>query len=96
MLGSGDSSASPIGERERIRLLDLSGNELESVSCLMDRGFVQQQLEHLTRLDLSQNSLSEFPSTLCEVTPQFEQAPAKTRLQICMFIYIVLATFLWD
>ncbi|XP_062317748.1 leucine-rich repeat serine/threonine-protein kinase 2 isoform X1 [Osmerus eperlanus] len=66
VLGSGDNSASPIGERERIRLLDLSGNELESVSCLMDRGFVQQQLEHLTRLDLSQNSLSEFPSTLCE------------------------------
>uniref|UniRef100_A0A665W0J7 non-specific serine/threonine protein kinase n=1 Tax=Echeneis naucrates TaxID=173247 RepID=A0A665W0J7_ECHNA len=66
MLGSGESSAALPKERERIRLLDLSGNELDSLSCLMADAIVQQQLGHLLRLDLSHNSLLEFPSALCQ------------------------------
>ncbi|XP_047453371.1 leucine-rich repeat serine/threonine-protein kinase 2 isoform X2 [Mugil cephalus] len=66
VLGFGENSAALPKEKERIRLLDLSGNELDSLSCLMDHGLVQQQLGQLLRLDLSHNILLEFPSVLCQ------------------------------
>uniref|UniRef100_M3ZKS1 non-specific serine/threonine protein kinase n=1 Tax=Xiphophorus maculatus TaxID=8083 RepID=M3ZKS1_XIPMA len=53
-------------ERERIRLLDLSGNELDSLSCFLDNAVVQQQLWHVHRLDLSSNVLLDFPSAICQ------------------------------
>uniref|UniRef100_A0A3P9H0D1 Uncharacterized protein n=1 Tax=Oryzias latipes TaxID=8090 RepID=A0A3P9H0D1_ORYLA len=64
--GSGESSAVLLKERERIRLLDLTGNELDSLSCLAEDSFVQQQLGFLLRLDLCHNNLTEFPSTICQ------------------------------
>uniref|UniRef100_A0A3B3UI41 non-specific serine/threonine protein kinase n=1 Tax=Poecilia latipinna TaxID=48699 RepID=A0A3B3UI41_9TELE len=66
VLGSGENSAALFKEKERIRLLDLSGNELDSLSCFLDDAVVQQQLWHVHRLDLSNNVLLEFPSAICQ------------------------------
>ncbi|XP_024137748.1 leucine-rich repeat serine/threonine-protein kinase 2 isoform X2 [Oryzias melastigma] len=66
MWGSGESSAALFKEKERIRLLDLTGNELASLSCLTEDSFVQQQLGFLLRLDLSHNNLTAFPSAVCQ------------------------------
>ncbi|XP_051547977.1 leucine-rich repeat serine/threonine-protein kinase 2-like [Myxocyprinus asiaticus] len=67
--GFENSSPSPVAlgmDKEPIRLLDLSGNELDSLSCLMDESSVKQHIENLLQLDLSSNCLSEFPSALCQ------------------------------
>uniref|UniRef100_A0A8C1MM56 non-specific serine/threonine protein kinase n=1 Tax=Cyprinus carpio TaxID=7962 RepID=A0A8C1MM56_CYPCA len=53
-------------DKEPIRLLDLSGNELGNLSCLMGVSALKQQIENLLQLDLSSNNLSEFPSVLCQ------------------------------
>ncbi|XP_068168114.1 leucine-rich repeat serine/threonine-protein kinase 2 isoform X2 [Antennarius striatus] len=66
VLGPGEPSGAPPREKERILLLDLSGNDLDSLSCLTDDPQVQQQLGHLLHLDLSHNRLQEFPPALCQ------------------------------
>ncbi|XP_066523231.1 leucine-rich repeat serine/threonine-protein kinase 2 isoform X2 [Hoplias malabaricus] len=53
-------------ERDGVSLLDLSGNELNTLSFLTNDREVQLQLQQLLRLDLSSNNLLEFPNTLCE------------------------------
>ncbi|MFT7799691.1 leucine-rich repeat serine/threonine-protein kinase 2 isoform X1 [Arapaima gigas] len=63
----GVESLSPLdGDRECIKLLDLSGNELDTLSCLTGEGMLPQHLEHIVRLELSQNNLTEFPDLLCQ------------------------------
>ncbi|TRY85867.1 hypothetical protein DNTS_011896 [Danionella cerebrum] len=62
----GNSEGSSPLALEPIRLLDLSKNELTHLSCLIDLESLRKPLENLHRLDLSFNSLSEFPRILCQ------------------------------
>uniref|UniRef100_UPI00398F3D60 leucine-rich repeat serine/threonine-protein kinase 2 isoform X2 n=1 Tax=Pristiophorus japonicus TaxID=55135 RepID=UPI00398F3D60 len=52
-------------EMEFIRSLDLSANDLESLSCLNEKCCIAAQLAQLQKLDLSQNNLTSFSQDLC-------------------------------
>lgn len=89
--GGSPSPSLSSGDGEHIRQLDLSGNELGSLSCLMDSPTVQQQLGHLLRLDLNHNALTEFPSSLCEVAAPPSSAlprqrPKKHSMRLTVFV----------
>ncbi|KAK1168977.1 leucine-rich repeat serine/threonine-protein kinase 2 [Acipenser oxyrinchus oxyrinchus] len=53
-------------DRECIKLVDLSGNELENLHAICGKSLISSHVEHVVRLELHQNSLSEFPGRLCE------------------------------
>ncbi|XP_078536216.1 leucine-rich repeat serine/threonine-protein kinase 2 isoform X2 [Lissotriton helveticus] len=61
-----DSSSSLAMERESIKALDLSENELEIFSLVDQKGSLLEHLEHLEKLELHQNSLESFPKKLCD------------------------------
>ncbi|XP_067324906.1 leucine-rich repeat serine/threonine-protein kinase 2 isoform X1 [Anolis sagrei] len=61
-----DSSSSSISDKEYIKSLDLSSNELEDIDGLSQSSCLTTHLEHLEKLELHQNALSGIPEQLCE------------------------------
>lgn len=62
-----DSLSSLISEKEYIKSLDLSSNELENVDAISQNSCLTSHLEHLEKLELHQNALTNIPEQLCEV-----------------------------
>lgn len=63
-----DSFSSLVPDKEYIKSLDLSSNELENIDNLCHCSFLMSHLEHLEKLELHQNALSHIPEQLCEVS----------------------------
>uniref|UniRef100_A0A8D2LCR7 non-specific serine/threonine protein kinase n=1 Tax=Varanus komodoensis TaxID=61221 RepID=A0A8D2LCR7_VARKO len=61
-----DSFSSSISDKEYIKSLDLSSNELEDIDGISQSSSLTTHLEHLEKLELHQNSLSCIPEKLCE------------------------------
>ncbi|PKU44045.1 hypothetical protein llap_5663 [Limosa lapponica baueri] len=61
-----DSLSSLISEKEYIKSLDLSSNELENIDAISQNSCLTSHLEHLEKLELHQNSLANIPEQLCE------------------------------
>ncbi|XP_048222335.1 leucine-rich repeat serine/threonine-protein kinase 2 isoform X5 [Perognathus longimembris pacificus] len=61
-----DSISSLASEREYIASLDLSSNELRDIDALSQKCCISGHLEHLEKLELHQNALTNFPQQLCE------------------------------
>ncbi|XP_053107680.1 leucine-rich repeat serine/threonine-protein kinase 2 isoform X2 [Hemicordylus capensis] len=61
-----DSFSSSVSDREYIKSLDLSSNELENIDGLSQSVSLTTHLEHLEKLELQQNVLSHIPEQLCE------------------------------
>ncbi|XP_069739337.1 leucine-rich repeat serine/threonine-protein kinase 2 isoform X1 [Phaenicophaeus curvirostris] len=61
-----DSLSSLISEKEYIKSLDLSSNELENIDALSQNSCLTSHLEHLEKLELHQNVLTNIPEQLCE------------------------------
>lgn len=62
-----DSLSSLISEKEYIKSLDLSSNELENIDAISQNSCLTSHLEHLEKLELHQNALTNIPEQLCEV-----------------------------
>ncbi|OXB60529.1 hypothetical protein ASZ78_007432 [Callipepla squamata] len=61
-----DSLSSLISEKECIKSLDLSSNELENIDAIGQNSSLTSHLEHLDKLELHQNALTNIPEQLCE------------------------------
>ncbi|XP_075575896.1 leucine-rich repeat serine/threonine-protein kinase 2 [Pelecanus crispus] len=61
-----DSLSSLISEKEYIKSLDLSSNELENIDAISQNSCLTTHLEHLEKLELHQNALTNIPEQLCE------------------------------
>nr|XP_020652644.1 leucine-rich repeat serine/threonine-protein kinase 2 isoform X1 [Pogona vitticeps] len=61
-----DSFSSSVSDREYIKSLDLSSNELENIEAISQSTSLTTHLEHLEKLELHQNALSNIPEQLCE------------------------------
>ncbi|XP_003640388.5 leucine-rich repeat serine/threonine-protein kinase 2 isoform X1 [Gallus gallus] len=61
-----DSLSSLISEKECIKSLDLSSNELENIDAISQNSSLMSHLEHLDKLELHQNALTNIPEQLCE------------------------------
>uniref|UniRef100_A0A669P045 non-specific serine/threonine protein kinase n=1 Tax=Phasianus colchicus TaxID=9054 RepID=A0A669P045_PHACC len=61
-----DSLSSLISEKECIKSLDLSSNELENIDAISQNSSLTSHLEHLDKLELHQNALTNIPEQLCE------------------------------
>ncbi|XP_054844009.1 leucine-rich repeat serine/threonine-protein kinase 2 [Eublepharis macularius] len=61
-----DSFSSLVSDKEYIKSLDLSSNELENIDSFCPCSSLTTHLEHLEKLELHQNALSRIPEQLCE------------------------------
>lgn len=60
-------SASSLTEKEHIRSLDLSANDLENIGLINKKSLLVNHLERLEKIELQQNRLTSVPKSLCEV-----------------------------
>ncbi|XP_056429608.1 leucine-rich repeat serine/threonine-protein kinase 2 isoform X2 [Hyla sarda] len=60
-------SCSSLPEKEHIRSLDLSANDLESIDLINKKSLLTNHLERLEKLELQQNALTSIPKSLCDV-----------------------------
>ncbi|XP_075713367.1 leucine-rich repeat serine/threonine-protein kinase 2 [Rhinoderma darwinii] len=60
-------STSSLTEKEHIRSLDLSANDLESIDLINKKSLLTNHLERLEKLELQQNTLTSIPKLLCDV-----------------------------
>ncbi|XP_066490091.1 leucine-rich repeat serine/threonine-protein kinase 2 isoform X1 [Tiliqua scincoides] len=61
-----DSFSSSVSDREYIKSLDLSSNELENIDNISQSACLTAHLELLEKLELHQNTLSHISEQLCE------------------------------
>ncbi|KAM9169265.1 leucine-rich repeat serine/threonine-protein kinase 2 [Pangshura tecta] len=61
-----DSLSSLLSEKEYIKSLDLSSNELENIDAISQNCCLTGHLERLEKLELHQNALTSIPEQLCE------------------------------